>query len=194
MDTGLSTEKGAVRNQSRKMIPSRMHHHSYVCADQEETRRFYEGIIGLPLLATWVEQAELEGFPGRFETFCHAFYGLADGSALAFFQFANPEVAKEFKAIRQNPFVHIALHVTEDVQKEIRRRLTNANALAFERDHGIFRSIYATDPNGLLVEFTCDPPHVAELNAMQRATAHETLRQWQAGDRTVNNHIRPHKD
>jgi glyoxylase I family protein len=193
METGSSKEKGAGSIQSRKMLPSRVHHHSFVCADQEETRRFYEEIIGLPLVATWVEQAELEGFPGRFETFCHTFYGLADGSALTFFQFANPEAANEFKAVRQSPFVHIALNVSEDVQREISKRLSNANALAFERDHGFFKSIYTVDPNGLLLEFTCDPPNVADLNAMQNATAHETLRRWQAGDRTINNHIRPDK-
>jgi hypothetical protein len=28
---------------------------------------------------------------------------------------------------------------------------------------------------------------------MQNATAHETLRRWQAGDRTTNNDIRPGK-
>jgi catechol 2,3-dioxygenase-like lactoylglutathione lyase family enzyme len=167
--------------------------HSYVCADQEETRHFYEDIIGLPLRATWVERAQLEGFPARFETFCHTFYGLEDGSALSFFQFANPEVAREFKAHRQTPFVHVALSVSTAAQEQIKKRLIDAHALAFEVDHGIFRSIYAHDPNGLLVEFACDPPNVAELNAMQNATARETLRRWQAGDRTINNDIRPGK-
>ncbi|HEV7446201.1 MAG TPA: VOC family protein, partial [Steroidobacteraceae bacterium] len=99
----------------------------------------------------------MEGFPGRFETFCHTFYGLEDGSALSFFQFANPEVAREFKAHRQTPFVHVALSVSTAAQEEIKKRLSDAHALAFEIDHGIFRSIYAHDPNGLLVEFTCDP-------------------------------------
>jgi hypothetical protein len=85
------------------------------------------------------------------------------------------------------------LSVSTAAQEEIKKRLSDAHALAFEVGHGIFRSIYANDPNGLLVEFTCDPPDVAELNAMQNATAHETLRRWQAGDRTTNNDIRPGK-
>ena len=64
-------------------IPSavRLHHHAYVTTDQEATRRFYEEIAGLPLVATWTEV-------GEGQELCHTFFGLSDGGALAFFQFA----------------------------------------------------------------------------------------------------------
>ena len=42
-------------------LPERLHHHAYVCADQERTRRFYEDVLGLPLIATWIEREEYEG-------------------------------------------------------------------------------------------------------------------------------------
>jgi catechol 2,3-dioxygenase-like lactoylglutathione lyase family enzyme len=37
-------------------LPQRLHHNAYVCADQERTRHFYEDILGLPLIATWIER------------------------------------------------------------------------------------------------------------------------------------------
>jgi hypothetical protein len=42
------------------------------------------------------------------------------------------------------------------------------------------------------VEFTSDPPDADQIHARARASAHADLRRWMAGDRTVNNDIRPH--
>ena len=67
-------------------LPTRLHHHAYVTGDQEATRHFYEDILGIPLVALWIENEEFQGTP---VVFSHAFYELADGSALAFFNFAD---------------------------------------------------------------------------------------------------------
>jgi glyoxylase I family protein len=174
-------------------LPMRLHHNAYVCADQERTRHFYEGILGLPLVATWIEEAEFPEFPGRRLSYSHTFYGIGDGGALAFFAFADPEVAAHYTAKKQSLFVLIALAVTETAQNEIKQRVANANLPLREIDHGYCKSIYVQDPDGLLVEFTSDPPDAAQIHAQQRATAHETLRRWQAGARQVNNNIRPHR-
>ncbi len=174
-------------------LPLRLHHNAYVCADQERTRRFYEDIIGLPLLATWIEEAEFPEFPGKKLSYSHTFYGIGDGGALAFFEFSDPEAAAAYKAKRQPLFVHIALAVSDAVQQEIKRRLAAANLAVSERDHGYCKSIYVEDPDGLLVEFTADAPDVEKINALQLETAHESLRRWAAGDRKVNNDIRPHR-
>jgi len=61
-------------------LPTRLHHTAYVAKDLEHTRRFYEDIIGLPLMATWCESDELFG---EVRTYCHCFFGLEDGSALS---------------------------------------------------------------------------------------------------------------
>ena len=174
-------------------LPMRLHHNAYVCADQERTRHFYEDIVGLPLLATWIEEAEFPEFPGRRTSYCHTFFGIGDGGALAFFNFPDAEVAAAYKARSQPRFFHIALAVTEAVQKKIKKRLTDARIAVRETDHGYCKSIYAQDPDGMVVEFTSDPPDVGKINAWQRKTAHETLKRWAAGDRTVNNDIRPHR-
>ena len=62
-------------------LPSRLHHTAYTTKDMEKTRRFYEDVIGLPLVATWSESDKLFG---KMRTYCHCFFGLADGGALAF--------------------------------------------------------------------------------------------------------------
>ncbi|HEY6824921.1 MAG TPA: VOC family protein, partial [Steroidobacteraceae bacterium] len=90
-------------------LPSRLHHNAYVTKDQEKTRQFYEDVIGLPLLATWCESDELFG---KVRTYVHTFYGIGDGGALAFFQFADPADQEEFgPKMPPTPFHHIALRV-----------------------------------------------------------------------------------
>ena len=178
---------------SNSALPLRLHHNAYVCADQERTRHFYEDIVGLPLLAAWIEEAEFPEFPGRRTSFSHAFYGIGDGGALAFFNFADPDAAAAYQAKKQPTFVHIALAVTDAGQRTIKQRLEDASLPVREVDHGYCKSIYVHDPDGLLVEFTADAPNADEISVDQRATAHETLRRWAAGDRTVNNDIRPHR-
>ena len=74
--------------------PARLHHHAFVTTDQEATRRFYEDLVGLPLVATWTEVEHLMG--GEEQEFCHTFYGLGDGGSLAFFQFANQQFSEQF--------------------------------------------------------------------------------------------------
>jgi len=61
-----------------------------------------------------------------------------------------------------------------------------------ERDHGYCKLIYASDPDGLAVEFTADAPDADRIDAWQRSSAHATLKRWMAGNRTVNNDVRPH--
>ena len=172
-------------------LPSRLHHTAYVSSDLEKTRRFYEELIGLPLLATWCESDELFG---AVRTYCHLFFGLADGGALAFFKFASPEDQAEFgPKMPETPFHHIALKVDAGVQADIEQRLVAAgyeSPQMFVLEHGYCRSLYATDPDGMIVEFTVDHPEVEQINATRRATAHADLRRWLAGDHTSNNTYR----
>jgi catechol 2,3-dioxygenase-like lactoylglutathione lyase family enzyme len=172
-------------------LPSRLHHNAYVTKDMEATRKFYEDVIGLPLIATWSESDDLFG---AVRTYCHCFFGLGDGGALAFFQFEKPEDQEQFgPRMPFSPFHHIALNVDSETQKGIEERL-NASGFkepeSFVLDHGYCRSVYATDPNGLIVEFTLDAPKAAEINATRRAQAHADLKKWLGGDHTSNNMYR----
>ena len=70
-----------------------LHHNAYRCRDSEETRRFYEEFLGLPLSGTlWIKQTKT----GRGTDTLHTFYALDDGSYLAFFE--APDMPFEFKA------------------------------------------------------------------------------------------------
>lgn len=172
-------------------LPTRLHHNAYVTRDQEATRRFYEDLIGLPLIATWTEADELFGAE---RVYCHTFFGLGDGGALAFFQFEKPEDQELFGPDVQNtPFVHIALKVAQEVQDGIKSRLEEAKwkpEETFVLEHGYCTSLYTRDPNGLMLEFTVDAPNVDEILPERLAMAHADLKRWLAGDHSSNNAYR----
>lgn len=172
-------------------LPSRLHHTAYVTRDMEATRKFYEEVIGLPLVATWSESDELFGAT---RTYCHCFFGLGDGGALAFFQFANANDQEEFgPKMPFSPFHHIALNVDAETQKAIEERIKRAGykePQTFVLEHGYCRSVYITDPNGMVLEFTLDAPKAGEINKTRRASAHQDLGRWLKGDHTSNNTYR----
>ncbi|MER5560059.1 VOC family protein [Streptomyces sp. NPDC002506] len=172
-------------------LPLRLHHHAWITDDQEANRRFYEDVIGLPLVATWTEREKMAGVE---RAYSHALYGLADGSALAFFQFADPRDQEEFRTgINTTPLRHIAFKVEADTQQAIRERIDAAGlpeANPHLIDHGFCVSLYITDPNRLILEFAVDHPDVARIDAEQRVTAHADLARWLAGDHTSNNRWR----
>jgi glyoxylase I family protein len=177
-------------SQSQK-FPLRLHHNAYVTRDQEKTRRFYEDVIGMPLVATWCESDELFG---KVRTYCHTFFGMADGGALAFFQFEDPKDQEEFgPKMAASPFHHIALAVDAETQVAIEKRIAAAGIKppdTYVLEHGYCRSVYVNDPNGLIVEFTLDSPKVEHINRDRRANAHAELKRWIAGDHTSNNTYR----
>lgn len=171
-------------------LPSRLHHHAFVTTDQEATRKFYEEIVGLPLVATWTEVEHLIG--GEEQEFCHTFYGLGDGGALAFFQFADRQFSEEFAApSTPSLFRHVALLVTAEIQDAIRDRAEAAGLETWTADHGYCKSLYITDPNDLQLEFTVDHPDVEKIETIRRDNAHSDLSRWLSGDHTSNNDWRP---
>jgi glyoxylase I family protein len=176
-------------------LPLRLHHNAYVVKDHEANRRFIEDLLGIPLIATWCERTYRADL-GRDVDFCHTFFGLADGGALAFFQFADPEMY-ELTQAKSPPKVgshyHIALKASDQTYAELKSRLDAAAEPYRETDHGYCTSIYTQSPDGMILEFTRDPPDVAEIDAMRRADAHSELKRWLAGDRRLNNQLR-HRD
>lgn len=168
--------------------PGRLHHHAFVVRDQETTRRFYEDVIGIPLVATWCEEEDFGEGP---MAYCHTFYELGDGSALAFFEFADPRDGDRFR--RQtptSPFDHVAMAASQATQDGIRARAAAADIPHRVVDHGYCTSLYLWDPDGLLLEFTVDEPGAVADADQHRAKAHAELARWRAGDRRSNNRYR----
>jgi glyoxylase I family protein len=182
MDSSLVAETA-----TGKGLSQRVHHVAYVVRDQEATRRFYEDVLGFPLVAVWTEVGPFPGLEGEFD-YCHTFYALPDGSALSFFMF-DDEVA--YKAMRnRNGIAHIALHVTPEAQAAMKARLEEAGHAPRIIEHGYVTSLYVEDPDRLAVEFTSDPADAADIAAWQRTSAHDTLARWLAGDHSPNNDFR----
>lgn len=124
-----------------------LHHAAYRCRDSEETRRFYEDFLGLPLARAF-EIAQTKS--GRETRVLHSFYRLGDGSFVAFFE--APDTPFEFKD--QHDFdLHLALEVDEPTLREMFER---GKAEGIETrgvsDHGFIHSVYFRDPNGYVVE------------------------------------------
>jgi glyoxylase I family protein len=165
---------------------TRLHHSATAVADQEVNRHFVEELIGLPLTATWCEESATT--PGM--TFCHTFYELDDGSALAFFQMSEPH-DKEFLLGETNRYYHVALHADRQTQDAIHQRLLAEDYPHLIQDHGYVRSLYVTSPDGLEVEIAVDPPNVAEIREKRLGDARSELARWLAGERATNNDWRP---
>lgn len=174
-------------------LPLRLHHHAFVVKDQEVNRQFFEDILGLPLIATWCEKTFHQDFQ-REIYYCHTFYGLADGGALAFFQFADQDAYESAHAILPpgGGWWHIALKVSDASFDELLGRVKAHQLTHRVTDHGYCRSLYLTSPDGLRVEFTVDPANVEAINAKRLADARSALARWLGGDHATNNDDRPH--
>lgn len=152
----------------------KLHHNAYRCRDSEQTRRFYEDFLGLPLAHT-LEIRETK--TGRTTEVLHTFYRLDDGSFLAFFD--APDMPFDFKP--QHDFdLHIALEVDGSVLEPM---MAKGRALGIETrgisDHGFIRSIYFRDPNGYVIELTAKVPgHEKETDPAANG-ARTKLDAWQ---------------
>jgi catechol 2,3-dioxygenase-like lactoylglutathione lyase family enzyme len=126
-----------------------LHHNAYRCKDSEKTRKFYEDFLGLPLMGS--HQIE-ETKTGRETGVLHTFYGLDDGSFLAFFEV--PDQPFEFK--EQHDFdLHIALEVApNDLHTMFYKGKAEGMAPRGISDHKFIHSIYFRDPNGYVIELT----------------------------------------
>jgi catechol-2,3-dioxygenase len=83
--------------------------------------------------------------------------------------------------------------VDAETQSGIEQRLKAAGFKepeSFVLEHGYCRSVYVTDPNGMIVEFTRDHPDVEKINRDALGKAHSELKRWLKGDHTSNNTYR----
>jgi catechol 2,3-dioxygenase-like lactoylglutathione lyase family enzyme len=153
----------------------RLHHNAYRCRDSEQTRRFFEDFLGLPLAGT-LEIGETKS--GRRTETLHTFYRLGDGSYLAFFE--APDLPFEFKA-QHDYDLHIALEVDPQTLRDM---FAKGKAAGVETrgvsDHGFIHSIYFRDPNGYVIELAAKTPdHDGAMDPAKNG-AREKLDRWTA--------------
>jgi catechol 2,3-dioxygenase-like lactoylglutathione lyase family enzyme len=145
-----------------------LHHYAYRCRDAEETRAFYEDLLGLPLAHTI--EAERVPSTGEYCPYMHIFFRMDDGSYIAFFDLGDDAAA--LPSPNTPGWVnHIALAVpSEDALVAIQRRLEAAGVATLgPTDHKIFTSIYFFDPNGVRLELTAQ--RATERQMQEKASA-----------------------
>jgi len=154
-----------------------VHHTAFRCRDAAETRRFYEGVLGLPLAAALAFDEEPgTGAPLKY---MHLFFEMGDGTYVAFFDL--PESADEAKFKKKSGFnLHIAFEVATKADLEGFQRRFAEHGIENHGpiDHHFVKSIYAWDPNGIQIEITWrDPAHDA-IMAGERAKAASIMKDW----------------
>lgn len=155
-----------------------LHHYAYRAKDAEETRHFYEDILGLPLYH--IIQSDVVPSTGEYCPYTHFFFRLRDGSFIAFFDLGD-DVAALHSPNTPLWVNHISFRV--DTKADLQAMKDRLQAHDVEvlgiTDHHIFDSIYFFDPNGVRLELTAQ--RADEFQMLQESkTAHARLNEWTA--------------
>ena len=154
-----------------------LHHFAWRCRDAEETRQFYEDVLGMPL----VHVIKLDHVPstGEFCPYVHIFFRMHDGSCIAFFDLGDDVAA--LPSPNTPAWVnHIALRVQSlDDLNAMKARLEQhgIEVLGIIDHDGYINSIYFFDPNGLRLELTVEVASTEVVQGFAR-DAHEEVRRW----------------
>lgn len=140
-DTGTDNSNTSVQWQG-------LNHLALITNDMDATVRFWHGVLDAPLVATIGT-----------DTFRHYFFSFGPTSSVAFFEYLGkhtPMVAKPAGVFdeRAGQFDHLSMDLPDEAALlELRRRLLAAGSEVTDVvDHGLMRSIYFNDPNGIALE------------------------------------------
>lgn len=159
-----------------------VHHIAYRCKDAQETRAFYEGVLGLPLKAALV--FDEEPGTGRPLPYMHLFFQMTDGRFVAFFDVPGKANLDKFK-MKWGMDLHLAMEVgSVDEMMAFKARLDRHGVPCFGPiDHHFVHSIYFYDPNGINVEITVRDPQHDAIMAAEAANADAVMADWTARTR-----------
>ena len=124
-----------------------INHLAMITPDMDETVRFYHGVLGMRLVAT------LSAGPMR-----HYFFELGPQNTIAFFEWSRVETFAKAAGMPTLKFPmqfdHLSFNVADErallaLQKRLRDSSVEVTDVV---DHGIVRSIYFTDNNGIALE------------------------------------------
>ena len=153
-----------------------LHHFAYRCRDAEETRAFYEDVLGLKL-GIFLRLPHYEA-PGDRPPFAHLFFEMDDGSYIAFFDLGDDETSA-YDPDTPEWVNHLALEVDslETLQAHKARLEAAGVAVKGPKDHHFVHSIYFYDPNGIRLELTTMVKGEDFLRD-EAAEAHKRLKAW----------------
>jgi catechol 2,3-dioxygenase-like lactoylglutathione lyase family enzyme len=124
-----------------------VNHLALITNDMDATVRFWHGVLQADLVATV-----------RRESFRHYFFRVGRTTTVAFFEYDRPTDAVAKPAGVYDPraghFDHVSLDLPDETAVlALQERLRAAGCDVSEVvDHGIVRSVYFTDPNGIALE------------------------------------------
>jgi glyoxylase I family protein len=119
-----------------------LHHAALICRDVEETIRFYQELIGFPL----VELVENRDYAGS----SHFFFDIGNRNLLGFFDFPghdHPPFSETIGGVQ-----HIAISVTAEQFAAAKSRFDEVGLTYLGPDRGVEDSLYIRDPNGVGIE------------------------------------------
>jgi catechol 2,3-dioxygenase-like lactoylglutathione lyase family enzyme len=120
-----------------------VHHVALLCSDVERTIRFYQELLGFPLVELF-ENRDSKGST-------HLFFDLGHGNTLAFFDFPDLDLGPYAEVL--GGFHHLAISVTPAQWQSARRRLEDAG-VATQVESEI--SVYFRDPDGVRLELIAE--------------------------------------
>jgi glyoxylase I family protein len=124
-----------------------VHHLALICDDPERTIRFYQDLLGFPL----VELFENRDYPGS----THFFFDIGNRNMLAFFDF--PGLVLDPVPEGLGGVQHVAISVEPDTFEAKKRALDDAGVTYLGPDRGVEESIYFKDPDGIQIELIRQP-------------------------------------
>ena len=152
--TKLSERRAEIRDKYLRPASERpasngggVHHLALICSDVETTIRFYQDVLGFPL----VEIFENRDYPGS----SHFFLDIGHENMLAFFDF--PGLGLEPVPEGLGGVQHVAISVTPEVFEAAKARLAEAGVEYRGPDMGVKESIYFKDPDNIQIEFIRQP-------------------------------------
>ncbi|RSM73252.1 VOC family protein [Actinoplanes sp. ATCC 53533] len=119
-----------------------LHHAALICRDVEETIRFYQEVLGFPL----VELVENRDYAGS----SHFFFDIGNGNLLGFFDFPghdHPPFSETIGGVQ-----HLAISVTAERFAAAKATFEAAGIDYLGPDRGVEDSLYVRDPNGVGIE------------------------------------------
>ncbi|MDO8363433.1 MAG: VOC family protein [Actinomycetota bacterium] len=121
-----------------------VHHTAHISSDVERTIRFYDGVLGFPLLEMF-ENRDYEGST-------HFFFDLGQGNTLAYFDLPGLDVGPYQEVLGGHH--HLAISMERSQWEAARQRL---DAASVEYAHVDGSSLYFRGPDGERLELISDP-------------------------------------
>jgi catechol 2,3-dioxygenase-like lactoylglutathione lyase family enzyme len=121
-----------------------VHHTAHICSDVETTVKFYDGLLGFPLIEMF-ENRDYEGST-------HFFFDIGHGNCLAYFDLPGLDLGPYREVLGGHH--HLAISMERSEWEQAKARL---EAAGIECAHVDGSSLYFRGPDGERLELISDP-------------------------------------